>query len=149
MLKKLFYVTPKTLLLIAGIVWLIAGGNILRIGVLDFIESWRQNPLYLLLAAGVFLLFMGLIFYRLVQKHNTRILQMQAQKVPVYRFFDAKSYLIMVFMITGGLLVRGFQLLPPLAIGILYCGIGSALVGAGVLFMFKYVKALKKYVQTY
>ena len=92
-------VTPKYLLLIAGIVWMFAGGNILRIGVPDFIQYWQFSVWYLLGAAGVFLLFMGLIFYRLVQKHNARIMGISDNEVPFYKFFDRKSYLIMIFMI--------------------------------------------------
>lgn len=41
-------VTPKYLLLIAGIVWMFAGGNILRIGVPDFIQYWQFSVWYLL-----------------------------------------------------------------------------------------------------
>ena len=48
------------LLLIAGIVWVFAGGNILRIGIPDFAQN--SNLLYLLGAAGIFLIFMTLIF---------------------------------------------------------------------------------------
>ena len=52
---------PMYLLLIAGIVWVSAGGNILRIGILDFTQNWQSNLLYLLGAAGIFLIFMTLI----------------------------------------------------------------------------------------
>ena len=127
------------LLLIAGIVWMFAGGNILRIGVPDFIQYWQFSVWYLLGAAGVFLLFMGLIFYRLVQKHTARIMGISDNEVPFYKFFDRKSYLIMIFMITGGLLLRSSHLLPPIAIGVLYCGIGTSLIGAGVLFLQKFI----------
>ena len=132
-------VTPKYLLLIAGIVWMFAGGNILRIGVPEFIQKWQFSVWDLLGAAGVFHLFMGLIFYRLVQKHNARIMGISDNEVPFYKFFDRKSYLIMIFMITGGLLLRSSHLLPPIAIGVLYCGIGTSLIGAGVLFLQKFI----------
>ena len=35
MMKRFFYVEKRTLLLIAGIVWLIAGFNVARLGVLS------------------------------------------------------------------------------------------------------------------
>ena len=50
------------LLLIAGIVWVFAGGNILRISIPDFAQNSQSNLLYLLGAAGIFLIFMTLIF---------------------------------------------------------------------------------------
>lgn len=129
----------KYLLLIAGIVWMFAGGNILRIGVPDFVESWHHNVLYVLDAFIVFAVFMVFIFCRLVQKHNARISNYQEEKVPFYRFFDVKSYLIMIFMITGGLLLRNSHVAPAIVIGILYCGIGASLEGAGILFIDKFV----------
>lgn len=122
---------------------MIAGGNILRIGIADFVGYWQRNALYLVGALAVFLTFMVLIFYPLVQKHNARILGMGEDKVPVYRFFDRKSYLIMIFMISGGLLLRSSHLLPAIAIGVLYCGIGTSLEGAGVLFLQKFIVSLK------
>ena len=139
MKKMIPYVAPKHLLLIAGIVWMIAGANILRIGAPDFSQYWQSNVWYLLGAIAVFLVFMGLIFYRLVQKHTARIAGMEDLKVPFYQFFDKKSYLIMISMITGGLVLRSARLLPAIIIGVLYCGIGTSLAGAGILFLQKYV----------
>ncbi|MCM0647722.1 DUF2871 domain-containing protein [Clostridium swellfunianum] len=41
----------------------------------------------------------------------------------------------MIFMITGGLLIRNLHLLPGIAIGVIYSGIGFSLAGAGILFL--------------
>ena len=48
----------------------------------------------------------------------------------------------MAFMITGGLLLRSAQVLPPTVMGILYCGIGTSLIGAGILFLQKFIDAV-------
>lgn len=140
--KRRYFVAPKTLLLIAGIVWAAAGVNIFRIGLIDFVASWQHNVWYLLYSLFVFVLFTGLIFYRLVQKHYMRIVAMQEKSVPFYQFFDRKSYLIMFLMITFGLLVRSLHLLPSAAIGILYSGIGLSLIVAGALFSQKFAVEL-------
>ena len=142
MQKIIPHAAPKYLLLIAGIVWMFAGGNILRIGIADFVPSWKHNFLYVLGAIAVFTAFMAFVFYRLVQKHNARIMDMEDEKVPVYQFFDRKSYLIMICMITGGLMLRSAHLFPAIVIGVLYCGIGMSLEGAGVLFLQKFVAAM-------
>lgn len=136
-------VRPRTLLLIAGLVWLLAGGNILRIGVLDFIRHWGGHPVYPLCAVAILLLFLRLVFYPLVKRHTTRILGMSDPRVPVYLFFDRKSYCIMAVMIIGGLLLRMSCLLPPIAIGVCYSGIGAALTGAGLLFLQRYLRAAR------
>lgn len=140
MRKLIPCVSPKSLLLIAGLVWIGAGASVFHIGILDFISTWHHHYSYVLTAFLVFCLFAGLIFYRLVQKHHKRISQMNADKVPFYLFFDVKSYVIMVFMIVGGKLIRSIHLLPPAVIGILYCGIGAALLTAGIMFLQKFVQ---------
>ena len=139
MRKYLLHVTPKYLLLIAGIVWMIAGGNILRIGFVEFVSSWNQHFIYLIEIVCVFMVFMGLIFYRMVNKHHNRISQIEEDKVPFYQFFDRKSYIIMICMITGGVAIRNANILPRIIIGVLYCGIGLSLVSAGTLFLKRFI----------
>lgn len=41
-------VTPEPLLLIAEIVWMVAGGSVLGIGISDVISYWQFNNLLLL-----------------------------------------------------------------------------------------------------
>lgn len=66
-------VSSNTLLLTAGIVWLVAGINILRIG----ISCWITDTHYWLLkvceASLIFLLFFCMIFHKLYRKHAQRI----------------------------------------------------------------------------
>ena len=47
-MKNRFFVKEKSLLLIAGIVWLMAGFNVARLGVLSYLQIERQWYLYLL-----------------------------------------------------------------------------------------------------
>lgn len=139
MKKFIPHVTPKYLLLIAGIVWIIAGVNVVKIGLTDFILNWNGQVWYVLGSLLVFTIFMRFIFYPLVKKHNIRILKMEEKRVPFYQFFDVKSYIIMICMITGGIIVRSAHILPSITIGVLYCGIGFSLMGAGVLFLTKFL----------
>ena len=46
-MKKRFHVKKRTLLLIAGIVWLIAGFNVARLGILSYRVIDRKWYLYL------------------------------------------------------------------------------------------------------
>lgn len=54
-MKKRFHVKKRTLLLIAGIVWLIAGFNVARLGILSYRVIDRKWYLYLF--SVVFFLF--------------------------------------------------------------------------------------------
>lgn len=137
--KLVLLVHPIKLLLIAGLVWMFAGGNILRIGIVDFVANWNHEMIYLVEAIFVFIAFMGMVFYRLVQKHHKRISEIREDKVPFYMFFDRKGYFVMTIMIFGGVLLRMGGILPAIYIGVLYCGIGFSLAGAGILLISKFL----------
>ncbi len=129
----------KNLLIVAGIVWLIAGINVLRIGILTY-QDYLSVVNYLL-SVIVFLLFHFFIFGRLVKKHTARMLGYTEKKQPIYRFLDLKAFLIMVVMIGGGILIRRFELLPLRFIAFFYTGLGTALTLAGILFLVQRFKA--------
>ena len=102
-------VSRRTLLLIAGLVWIIAGANILRIGIITWVDDQREWLFKTGEAIVVFLLFFSLIFRRLYNKHTARIGQKADRNCP-FSFFDVKGWLIMGFMITLGILVRKLHL---------------------------------------
>ncbi len=130
-------VSGKTLLMTAGMVWLIAGGNILRIGVM----YWMDSEQYWLLKLGetslVFLLFFGVIFHRLYRKHTHRIAQKSNNNCP-FAFFDAKGWIIMAVMITFGIAARHLQLFPVEFIAVFYTGLSLALIATGIRFIRKW-----------
>lgn len=126
-------IPKKYLLLLAGLVWGAAGFNILRLGLLAYVGLVK--PLYLLLSAAVFVIFQKMVFGKLVQKHTARILAYEAPKVCFWHFFDRKSFLIMAFMMTMGISLRKFSLVPIDFIAFFYTGLGASLLLAGILFL--------------
>lgn len=52
----------------------------------------------------------------------------------MWNFFDLKAYLIMAFMMGGGIWLRNSGLAPEVFIAVSYTGLGCALALAGVLF---------------
>lgn len=58
--------------------------------------------------------------------------------LPVWRFFDLKSYCIMAVMMGGGIWLRTSGLVSDSFIAIFYTGLGCALTLAGVLFWIKF-----------
>ena len=90
-------------MLIAGIVWLIAGFNVARLGMLSYLEIAPQCYLFLLTIA-VFSLF-GTMFYKMSQKHTKRIMAYEEYR-PFWHFFALKAYIIMVCMMSGGIGLR-------------------------------------------
>ncbi len=129
-------VKNKTLLLIAGIVWIFAGFNILIIGVLSY--KGYINLLNLFYSFIIFIIFWFMIFKNLVIKHTGRIKRYKELKKYFRNFFDFPSFIIMAFMITVGISIRIFNVLPIFIIAIFYSGLGLALFLAGINFLINY-----------
>ena len=135
-------VKKNTLLLLASLVWSIAGWNVLRIGISCYPPY--LSIFNLLLSAAVFAMFEKMVFGRLVKKHTQRIQAYEQERLFFLHFFDTKSFLIMAFMMTGGILIRSFSLLPDSVIAVFYTGLGSALLLAGGLFGKNYLQHFRK-----
>ncbi|RFD80271.1 hypothetical protein AXE77_01860 [Gardnerella vaginalis] len=131
-------VPKNTLLLLACLVWTVAGSNILRLGLLAYADY--ISPLNCALSLLVFLLFQFLIFGKLVTKHTARIKAYEDDKQFFLKFFDVKSFVIMAVMITGGITLRASNIVPEQFIAVFYTGLGAALLLAGLLFGYQFAK---------
>lgn len=132
----------ENLLFIAGVIWLFAGFNVLKIGIPVYADY--VNIINIALSVAVFCIFWFMIFGKLVQKHTHRILKEEDELVEFYKFFDKKSYIIMIFMMSFGIIIRKFNLAPDVFIAVFYSGLGSALFLAGAAFVYQYVRAIQK-----
>ena len=135
-------VSKRTLLLIAGLVWLAAGVNILRIGLKALIPLFSGGTGRLLLALGLAVVIcaaFSLMFHRIVVRHTARILSYET-KQPAYRFFDTKSYILMAFMMTLGITLRRSGFVPEYFFTWFYTGLGTALSIAGIRFLIRCAK---------
>lgn len=135
-------VNKKTLLLIAGIVWGIAGFNVLRLGVLAYCDY--LSFINMLISLLVFAVFQYFIFSPLVRKHTKRILDYNEIRQLFLKFFDLKSFCIMAVMIGGGIYLRSSGLAPDRFIAVFYTGLGTSLFLAGILFLKNYIMQRKK-----
>ncbi len=136
-------VKKQTLVLIAAVVWTAAGANILRIGILAaLIVEWAWWMF--LSAAAVYALFFAM-FFRIVKKHLKRIYGYDGKRKHCFlKFFDVKAYILMGVMMTGGILLRTFNVIPDMCTAMFYTGLGGALTTAGVCFAAEYVTRAAK-----
>ena len=138
-------VPRKKLLLIAGVVWLIAGANILLLGVGAFsptIQDW-MFWLIALGTLGIFVYFHIWIFSRMVGKHHDRIEQELDERTYVWNFFDKRSYIIMALMMIMGLGLRTSGIVPDPFIVFFYTGLGAALMVGGLSFTLRYFRGTR------
>ena len=118
---------------IAGCVWLLAGVNVERLGILSYGKIAQIGILHILLSIAVFCAF-GLMFFKMSIKHTRRIKGYEEAFRPVWHFFDLRSYIIMAFMMGGGIWLRSSGLVPDVFVAVFYTGLGCALSLASVLF---------------
>lgn len=135
--KKFYEVKKRTLLIIAGIVWMIAGFNVARLGIISYgiISIKWYLPV---LSVIIFALF-GAMFYKMSVKHGKRIKGYNEDYRPFWNFFDLKAYIIMAIMMGGGIGLRAAHIFPDIFVAFFYTGLGLALFLAGILFIYMFI----------
>ncbi|MFR3092444.1 MAG: hypothetical protein ACLTMP_12570 [Eggerthella lenta] len=120
---QLLKVSTDKLLLVAGIVWLIAGANIVNIGLSAFLDE--TGWLFWVLIGGtllIFVLFHIFVFTKMVGKHASRIRGYEEDKTHLFKFFDKKGYIMMAIMMGGGIALRASGVVPEWFIAFFYTG---------------------------
>ena len=128
-------ISKNRLILIAGLVWCVAGAMVIKIGLPLLWQLGSTQLILYPLAAVVFLIFYFLIFSRLVIKHTERIRARPEERLPFWNFFDTSSYIVMVIMMGGGMWLRLSHLIPNSMIAFFYSGLGGALFSCGIRFL--------------
>ena len=123
-------VSKRTLLLVAGIVWLIAGGNIAWLGIQSFAQMGQ----------GIWWLLIIKVFSKMVGKHAVRIAGYEAERIGIWHFFDVPGYAMMAIMMTGGISLRAFGLVPVWFIAFFYTGLGVALALSGASLLIRFAR---------
>ncbi|MEG0324005.1 MAG: hypothetical protein RR619_08410, partial [Raoultibacter sp.] len=130
------------LLLVAGIVWMIAGFNIANIGIGAYLsEAGWIFWVSLVGTLVIFILFHIFIFTKMVGKHANRIRGYEEDKTHIWKFFDKKGYIVMAIMMGGGIGLRMSGLIPEWFIAFFYTGLGLALFVAGLSFVIRYFRS--------
>ncbi len=132
-------VKSKYLLLIAGVVWSLAGIMVMKTGFL-LIPLSKNLSLIIFGALVVFLVFYLQIFSKLVYKHEYRLRMYDQERLLFWLFFDLKSYLFVIVMMGGGILIRKLELVPHWFIAFFYSGLGVALFACGIRFVVRFFR---------
>lgn len=144
--KTVFHVRKRSLLAIAGCVWIIAGFNVARLGVIAYRQIAPFSAVHMLISLIVFAAF-GTMFFRMSIKHSKRIKGYREKFRPVWHFFTLKAYCIMAVMMGGGIWLRSSGLVPDKFIAVFYTGLGCALALAGILFWIVYIRYDEAYAE--
>ena len=134
-------VSKKTLLLIAGCVWTLAGGILITRGLINLIAS---N--HLLILEFLFGFFFGIVFYlllfaRISEKHINRIKMIKIEDPCVFSFFNFRSYLLMAIMISGGITLRKLNVINPDILYSFFLSMGLPLLISASRFFYSWAKS--------
>ncbi len=135
-------VSRQFLFVFAILLWLFGGYKVLGIG----FEAWVETAsiykyLWLLIALAFF---MGLVFPKVVKANSEFILSLEGESFLWYKCQKPISWAIMIFMITLGICLRRFNLVPDIFIAGFYCGLGASLVLVALLFYGREIIRLRR-----
>ena len=119
----------------AALLWIIAGGNVLRLGVLSWLRYEGSLVAPLLWLTASFAFFALFIFPRVSRRNLDYVAGLEAPYL--WQCFSPRSWLIMAFMIALGVSIRSLGLAPDSFIAGFYCGLGSALLLAALPYLRK------------
>lgn len=119
--------THRQLYGLAALLWLIAGVNVLRIGLVNW-PSETNILVSILWLIGSLAFFAGFIFPRVVKRNLTTLGQRAEGTLRWYQCFTPSSWIIMAGMITLGITLRALDLVPHSFITGFYTGLGLSLM---------------------
>lgn len=128
-------VAKNHLMLIAGVVWCVAGTMVTMVGLPLLLRLEPVDPVLLPLAMVIFAVFYVFVFSRLVSKHTHRIRAREEERLPFWHFFNASSWIVMFVMMGGGMALRLSHTAPDWFIAFFYSGLGVALFLCGLRFV--------------
>ncbi len=128
-LKSLkFSVTKRTLLFEAAIIWTFAGVMLLSRGssMLEASSGFSSLKIAGCICSG--LIFFVLVFLKISRKHVNRIINLDGDRHKPYEFFNLKSYIMMIGMISLGVFLRKSLIVPVSSLSLAYITMGIPLL---------------------
>ena len=136
-------VPRRSLLLIAGCAWSIAGGILISRSLVYLIGVNNHLALEIALGIAFGIIFYLVLFTRISKKHITRIKLITIDNPCFFSFFNFRSYLLMAIMISGGITLRLSGLVNPEIIYTFFLCMGIPLLVSAWRFFYSYAKNKK------
>ena len=121
-------VNKKTLYIIAAVVWTIAG-SILIIKSLYFIFSIHEHIFWKIIIGIISGIGFYFLLFTKISKKNIKYIDLIIIENPCFfSFFNFKSYIMMAVMISGGIMLRKFEIINIEYLSVLYLSMGIPLL---------------------
>ncbi|MCX6252845.1 MAG: hypothetical protein NTX61_19085 [Bacteroidetes bacterium] len=133
-------VSRRSLLMIAGCVWAIAGGILITRALVQLFIIRHYLLLELFLGVVFGIAFYLILFTRISKKHITRIQLIKVDNPCFFSFFNFRSYILMMIMITGGITLRKLNVINPNILWTFYLTMGIPLAISAYRFFYSWFK---------
>jgi len=129
-------IPKRYLLFVAAFVWTFAGGMLLTRGflILIFFPQLLWLKIICSLAGGI--IFFVLLFSKISRKHTQRILNMEMEHPCIFSFFNFRSYIMMLLMISMGITLRKTGIVPLEYLSLFYVAMGTPLLMSAFRFYY-------------
>jgi len=133
-------VSRRSLLMIAGCVWTLAGGILITRTLVQLIIMRQFLLLELFLGLVFGIAFYLVLFARISKKHIYRINLIKVEDPCFFSFFNFRSYILMIIMITGGITLRKLNIINPNILWTFYLTMGIPLAISAYRFFYSWAK---------
>jgi hypothetical protein len=133
-----FSVSKRILLFEAAVVWTFAGVMLLFRGSSMLESSSGFSWLKVIACIGGGLIFFLLVFSRISRKHVNRITNLKGDRHWFYEFFNPRSYLMMLGMISLGVFLRKTSIVPLASLSLAYITMGIPLLFSSFRFYYSW-----------
>jgi xanthine/uracil permease len=121
-------VKKRTLLFVAGCAWCIAGCMLITRALISLIRIQHLLTLEIIIGIIVGACFYIFMFTKISKKHITRISLIKADFPCFFSFFNFKSYILMIMMISAGIILRKSNIINPEYLYTFYLAMGIPLL---------------------
>lgn len=133
-------VSKRSLLFIAGSVWLIGGGILIARALIILIKTDHMLSFEFFSGLILGICFYIFLFTKISKKHITRISLIKVDYPCFFSFFNFKSYVMMIIMISAGIILRQSHILDPEYLYTFYLIMGIPLFFSAIRFFIAGIK---------
>ncbi len=129
---------PKPVLIALGAaLWGFAAYRILKMGFVIIERHALYHMLNYLIGILGFFPFFLLVFRKVSLRYITRIKNMPQRRPCMFAFFDLRGYILMSVMITMGILVSHWKIIPELYKGTFFVSLGLSLLASSIFYIYE------------
>jgi quinol-cytochrome oxidoreductase complex cytochrome b subunit len=133
-------VSKRSLFLVAGCAWTMAGGILISRALLELWSIHHYIWIEILIGIALGAIFYLILFARISKKHITRITLITIDNPCFFSFFNLRSYIMMAVMISGGILLRKLDLINHEILYTFYLTMGVPLLASAFRFFSRWKK---------